>query len=586
MSYRYIALVNTGRSWSNGHAFALDAAASQAGLSRRLMSDSITLFASAHTPTLRVPDGGIIVGHLFSANSTDPITEAHLQGIAEHSCIRRYLTEHCWGEYLLVMPGPRQPSEVIAMRDPSGGVPCVYSIQDGCGFLTSDISLARQLHGYQSRVDWEFVAHFLAYPHMKTRRTGLTGVRELLPGTSLLLQTGTLEIVHEWSPWDFVATAQRCDNEAEAIADVRHAVESVVKAWSRLDTSILLELSGGLDSSIVAACLRDVPSRVECCTLVPPIPGADERRYASVVANDLNRDLHIEALPFERACFDAPVQPGAVTPRVTALQFAIDDVMHAAADRLGVTSYFSGGGGDTIFCSLGNASPAADAFRRRGLSCALTVVRELSELHQCTAWRAGRLAVKKLLAAPKPARRPDSMFTNPRLPTITREDHPWYSAPEDALAGDRERIFDLVNTQSFRDSAPRGTVRPMRLPLLSQPVVEACLRVPSWMWVAGGRNRSIARAAFADVLPSQILNRRSKGTFMSYSGTAYRRHIGKIREHLLDGQLASRNLLDMDDLRRFLDSEQPVTHSSLMRIFDLCMIENWLRHQCAPSHSA
>lgn len=99
------------------------------------------------------------------------------------------------------------------------------------------------------------------------------------------------------------------------------------------------------------------------------------------------------------------------------------------------------------------------------------------------------------------------------------------------------------------------------------------------MWISGGRNRAIARLAFSDQLPSLILNRRSKGTFISYSGAVYRKTKDQMREFLLNDRLQARGLLNADALRSYLDSTLPARDTSFTRVFDLCMIENWVRHQ-------
>src|SRR3546814_18425449 len=58
---------------------------------------------------------------------------------------------------------------------------------------------------------------------------------------------------------------------------------------------------------------------------------------------------------------------------------------------------------------------------------------------------------------------------------------------------------------------PRSTAAPQITPLLSQPIVELCLSIPTWQWVRGGRDRAVARAAVADLLPALIAQRRTKG---------------------------------------------------------------------------
>src|SRR3546814_21126704 len=45
------------------------------------------------------------------------------------------------------------------------------------------------------------------------------------------------------------------------------------------------------------------------------------------------------------------------------------------------------------------------------------------------------------------------------------------------------------------------------------------------------------------------------------------------------GHLNARQLLDMPVLRRAIASNTPPKDTSFFRIFDLCMIENWVRHQ-------
>ena len=96
----------------------------------------------------------------------------------------------------------------------------------------------------------------------------------------------------------------------------------------------------------------------------------------------------------------------------------------------------------------------------------------------------------------------------------------------------------------------------------------------------GGRNRSIAREAFSDALPAEILNRKSKGNFTNYLGSFYRQNRQGIREFLLSGLLHDRRLLNSAALDRFLSrSDLPIRDQLFLEVLDLCMIENWLRHQ-------
>jgi len=573
--YRYIALLDgLGRYGPDNQ---IDDTLRQLGLPHRLTLGNIDLYTAADTPVLFLASGGALIGHVFPRERGEACATVDLASLPSRHRLVEYLIDRFWGEYLLLLPPEHDSDGATVLRDPSGGVDCIYSLRKR--FITADISIAAQSGLYRREIDWDFIQNNLVYPHHKAGATGLAGLRELLPGCQLHLSGSQHAIEQAWSPWSFVAAPHRHSDRREAQSDVRRAVSSTVTRWAETDRSVLLELSGGLDSSIVAACLHDAKARVACCNLVTPVPGADERRYALSMADRLGVELHVEALGFDETHLDFPPPPHAVAPSTWFLQHAANELNEAIGARLGIHSFFSGGGGDTVFCYTRTAAPAADAFRECGTIAGIRAIRDLAELHQCTFWKAGRLAIRKRFTSPKPPRKPDTSFLSAVCAQATLEPHPWFDAPDDALCGDRERIVDLAGTQVFRDGLARGAKWQMRMPLLSQPVMEACLNVPSWMWIAAGRNRAVARDAFANALPPDILHRRSKGTFMNYAGAFYRRNKGRLRDYVLTGQLEAHGLLDGEALRQFFERDLAVRDDRFMRIFDLCAVENWVRHQ-------
>lgn len=538
----------------------------------------LTLFAPHETPTLPLPGGGILIGELYDRDGRQIMDLANLQALPTQQARRQHILDRYWGEYLLIQPSEHDSDSTTLMRDPSGGIACAYSLQNGDGFITSDLSVASSLGLHRDRIDWAFIDHCLIYPHMKISRTGLDGVSELLPGCILSLDHKTPSTGLAWSPWTFVESAERESDPIAAAQRIRRATTSVIQAMAKTDRTLLLELSGGLDSSIVGACLANAPARIACCTAVTPLPGADERRYAGLVADQLGIELLQKFLDFEEAGIEFPLPRHSLRPAAWALGRVVARTMNDLATSQDVYSHFSGSGGDTIFCYLTSAAPAADAFRELGLTGGCQAIIDLSKLHGCTVAKATRLTLRKLYLRPKPPCKPDYSLLS-RCDTIPPlELHPWFHAPTAALPGDRERIFDLAGNQLFADATIRDSHRRVRMPLLSQPVMEACLRIPTWMWISGGKNRAIARSAFADQLPQAVLERRSKGTFMNYTSAVYRRNKEAIRRFLLDGHLHSRGLLDPHKLNLFLDSQLPARDRSFMRIFNLCMIENWVRN--------
>lgn len=560
---------------------ALSEALDAKGLHVRYSSGRIALFGPQELPILPLPCGGILVGRLFERGGVALDNATTLPASSVPELVRQHIIEKCWGSYLVIQLDEQDPGYVTITSSPNaaGNLACVHSIRNGYGFLTSDISLAVHAGLYRKQIDWNSLILRLKYPNFKGYRTGLVGVTELLPGCSLRLGNTETVIDSAWSPWNFVGPERRHQSASEAAAEIRRAVDSAVAAWAGEDLSILLELSGGLDSSIVAACLRDRHAQIACYNLATRVPGVDERHYAALMAGQLGVELHVEYLDTSAASLEFPPAPDSVAPGMGPLQHIIDQIMERAAERNGATAYYSGGGGDSVFCYLRTAAPAADAFKTNGLGAAFAATRDLAHMHQCTLWKAGRVTLSKLRRPPASPYIEDASFiasdTTCMRPTL----HPWLVAPTDALPGDRERIFDLAGNQLFEGQTSRGSRRPLRFPLLSQPVMEACLRAPSWMWVSGGRNRALAREAFSGALPADIVNRQSKATYMSYLGAFYEDNKRRIADFLLGGRLRSQGILDTGTISTFLAAPAPPRDARFLRMFDLCMTENWVRHQ-------
>ena len=579
MGTRYLALLAPEREAENHPHREAEERLLSAGMLRVATSNRFMLFRSADTVATRTPGDGALIGEVFHSRSRTPGLGPAFGKNSSTSRMIDSILDQYWGEYLLLLPDVERPGCITILRDPSGAVPCVYSTGPSGGFITSDISLAVQAGLYRKNVAWEEIPYYLAYPHIRTGRTALKDVHELLPGSEIRFQHGELEIKQAWSPWKWVAPENRHRAACDAAADVGESIRRVIGAFAPVDEPILLELSGGLDSSIIAACLSETGVHSTCQTLVTPVPGADERLYAGLVARHFGFEIYADDLSVDHAAFDFQVPVHSVAPGIGPLQYAIDMVMQSSGERHKIKCYYSGGGGDTVFSYLKTAAPAADALIERGLRQGLSTVRDLSQLHQCTYWKASRLSLRKLFSSPKAPCRFDRSFLSPSKLPNRPPHHPWFETPVRALPGDRERIFDLAGTQIFRDCFPRGDKRKIRMPLLSQPVVEACLRVPSWMWIEGGGNRTVARAAFKDTLPVESISRRSKGTFLNYLGVVYQGNKNQMREYLTEGELATRGFIDRESTRSFMSGNLPPRDQSFTRVLELCMIENWIRNQ-------
>ncbi|PZP60999.1 MAG: asparagine synthase [Pseudoxanthomonas spadix] len=538
------------------------------------------VFASDSGAVLKFANGDLLIGELFLRDGRHVTDMASLPKETSFRAVRDFVLTQCWGDYVLLqqIPGDSRAFALLRSPTPVCDLQCVYSLGDAEGFITSDITLAMRLGLYERRVDPVALVRCLAYPNLKASSTALLGVSELPPGSALHVTGDALQVTSTWTPWDFVRPEQRYPSFEEAALEVRRSVDMVISAYADRHQCVLLELSGGLDSSIVGTSLMGTPARVVCQSLTTPLPGTQEQDYARSIAELLGVQLAVRELDFDEVPFRFPVPRKLCAPSTGMLQFAVDRVMRDAAEMSGSDGYFSGAGGDSVFCFLSTASPAADAVRSAGLRRGLRTVGDLADFHQCTFWKAGGLAMRRLFVERPPLSADTSLLVK-SLEIPKPETHPWNDGPDAALPGDRERIAELASTQLFRGGCARGLARPLRMPLLAQPVIEACLRAPSWMWFRGGQNRAVARQAFADRLPGNVLNRKSKSTFTAYLGAIYRRKGGELLHFLTEGRLQAHGILDADALRNLRRANAPADEAFFMRVFQLCAVENWMQQQ-------
>ena len=213
MKLKYIVIFNTESSDSEPNLYSTQQnSLLNSGLKEVFSSRMMILFASKSTPTFIINEHNVILGHIFTKDG-NPFDQNQIIPIADKLIdLEDYLLNNCWGEYILIQSHMSQEANLTCMREPSGGAPCVYSIQEGLGFITSDISIASSVDLYTRKIDHTYIAHALKFPYLRSERTGLSKIKELLPGCSLRIIGDKITIKAVWSPWKFVNKDNRYSN--------------------------------------------------------------------------------------------------------------------------------------------------------------------------------------------------------------------------------------------------------------------------------------------------------------------------------------------------------------------------------------
>jgi len=551
--------------------------------SRRGISDSRVL-----------TDGrGVTFGTLFKASN---VQAADLQG--PRSALQNahaILTRH-WGRYVAVLADDAA-RRIVVLRDPSGMLPCSYVDWHGVHVFFSDLEDWVKLKVCALSIDWNYVAAAAVNSAIHTRTTALTQVCELLPGECLDFDRDRVTSRVLWHPLS-VARANILDDVRAAERELRATAQRCVDSWAGLYPGVLHCLSGGLDSSILLACLsRAVPRPiVTCLTYYSRGRDLDERPCARSVANrvgvaQIERELTAREVQLNRlgqvrrsprpAYYIAPLQRQRLEARF--------------ATESGAQAIFSGGGGDAVFFQGRSDLAIADHLRTRRPSIGFcSVAASAAQITGRSFWSLLSSSVRS--EAPDPGLSGGSNIEHTRdiladgVAESVREDsrwnHPWLQYSVSALPGKRWHARSLTPPPAFYDSFDLPDDPERVYPLLSQPLVEVCLRIPTYLLICGGQDRAIARRAFAAELPPGVAARRVKGGIDHLGAQILFANIPFIRDLLLDGLLVRERILDRSRLEACLRSPQSMTLTEQNRLLhEFVSIEAWAR-RCSDTSPA
>ena len=399
-------------------------------------------------PCIRLGNHGCIVGRLFTRQlPSRRVNEADDAMIADiiRSGGRSLIASH-WGGYVLALVAG--DGRIRVMRDPSGLLPCYFRRETLAIRIASDITDVAERG--PAAVDFMELARYLASADAPGSATCVAGVEELVPGQALILERGHLDLETCWSPWHHVAPPGNC-TPGEAADAVRGVALDCIGSWADCFGSVLLGVSGGIDSSIVAAGAGR-HTRLACLTHVGPDAEGDERRYAQALTRHLDLELHKGRYRIADIDLGRPVAPHHPSPNAHHFRQAVAAMQQRAMEKGSIDAIFSGNGGDGLFCGMRSATPLVDRYLAEGASGALCkTLRDLSDLTGADAATILRHAWRKY----RSRGRAQAMAVNKLgLASFEAGDPDWRLFPIAALEDLPAPQFKLLNIRKFREASP------------------------------------------------------------------------------------------------------------------------------------
>lgn len=531
---------------------------------------------------------GVVLGRLFrrADPSMTPAGDIDLSDQEGDRIVRsdgRELVDRYWGRWIALLPSP---AGARVLRDPTGTLPCYRMEFEGVTVVFSWLEdLLNLLNLPPPAVNWDAVAAVLVYGRLGAHETALCGVTQILPGELTILNAFRPPPLLLWRAVDIARRPFEADANLAAQL-LRDATTLCARSWMTCYDNLVLRLSGGVDSAILlGSFFTETPTaRITCLNYYSPGSDSDERSYARLAADQVHCAL-VERLRDGDFHLDQVVSP-ALTPNPGNHigRLGSDRMDTEVARSVGADVLFTGAGGDQLFEEVRCTWPAADYLQLRGLDGGFPeAVLDAARLGHVSFWHALRDAFKHRLG-----KRSALTGAGRYLALVPRDaidgtigQSPRFVHP-DLLEGTNLPIGKLMQLRAlivpfdyYNPFAP-ATSPELVHPLMSQPLLEVSLRLPTYLLTAGGRPRGLARHAFSDRLPPEIAHRQSKGGTEEHITEVLQRSMPLARSLLLDGQLVRHGLLDRERVEVAL-SRRPTQNDAYVSEVHACIaIEAWL----------
>lgn len=453
-----------------------------------------------------------------------------------------------------------QRKRLLLGRDRTGEKPLHYTLSDNLFLFGSELK-ALLAHPSVHRIpDWSSLRLYLLHNYVPSPRTAWQGISELPAGHLCVVEEGTVSIRAYWSWPEAIPCGEH--DRARCLAELDVLLHESVKIRLRSDVPVGLFISGGVDSSLVAALAREMSDQDEMPSFGLTFPGSrwDESAYQREVARTIGT-VHNE-VPMSA---DGLLEKYATVLRQLDEPFGDTSMLstYALAEYASqhVKVVLTGDGGDEMFAgydhyiaitgqhAAGRFPIAWDVWSRSGLDTLLT----------------GPLAGP---VQPDPL---DELFEQVRGETPLNQ----------ALAFDRRSLLNDNNLVK-PDRAGMAHGLEARCPLLSHHLAEWASAMSPEVLLDGGRPKSLLkdlagrhyRAGFFD---------RPKGMFTVPLGDWLRTSLRSEGEAILSA-LIDRGLVKAEPAQRLSREHLGGTANHTRQLRALVVLELWFR-ACVDGHS-
>jgi asparagine synthase (glutamine-hydrolysing) len=501
---------------------------------------------------------------------------------------------------------------LLLARDRIGKKPLYYTVEDECLYFASSLHALRDTSPRRWAIDTAALDAFLTLGYIPAPHTIYEGVSKLEAGTTVVVDASGIRASRYWDlagePDAFTGTF------TDAVDQLDELLGTAVRLRLRSDVPLGVFLSGGIDSSLVAAiAARQAEIPITTFSIGFDVAAFDESGFAAQVARQLGADHHViharpdlmRTLPSMVRHFGEPFADSSALPTW----------LLAEETRKHVTVALGGDGGDEAFAGYSWYHTAARLRRVArsvpegvfaGASRSLDgILRPAASRYRVAAqaWRGMRMlgiadeserfASLRSFIGPHEV---DTLYAGELL-ARRRNGHGSRNgagAAADLLAGRyrnsmgsdlrRMRYVD-VSTYLADCLMPKVDVATMahalelRAPLLDQDVMRFALALPDEWLIEHGRGKKLLRTLLARYLPDSLFDRPKQG----FSVPLTRWFNGSVRDVISalpkSERLRESGWLEPSGIQALVHEHNHGLRDNSQRLFSFLVLDEWLSQQ-------
>lgn len=495
----------------------------------------------------------------------------------------------------------RENQELFCARDRLGIKPFYYFFDGRVFVFGSEIKALLQHPAVSARLEESVLPEYLTFGFTSGEETMFAGIRKLMPGHTLRISLRNFEPrIRKYWELPLEQTPHR-ESEADLITETRRRLEETVRMRLMADVPLGMFLSGGVDSSAIAAIMRRITdSPVKTFAVGYAEEQFSELSYARTVAERIGTAHHevtigmddfFGALPSLIWHEDEPI----AWPSSVSLFF----VAHRAAQEVKVV--LTGEGSDELFAGYGRYmyqlwnQKWADRWSympgfirsivRRAISGTTLIKadlrRKLSHTFLGRTNDIPSLFLDNFYGAFS-ASQQSSLLADPRLASqhsaYSHYMNRWHEGAalpylERMLYADRKTY--LVELLMKQDQMSMAASIESRVPFLDHHFVEWATEIPGEMKLRGKEGKNILKKAVEDILPHDIIYRKKMGFPTPLKKWLFEPAAEQLYSHLQEKDSLLAEYLSREALQDLITRHRTGVEDATDRLWNLINLQQW-----------